>query len=228
MRAEGKQRVPPAATQQSVSETPPAHDTGSSDRELAERHRWGDSEAFDEIYRRFAPMVYGLACRLAGRPDRAEDLSQEVFIRIFRHLGRFDGRSALKTWIYRVTLNHCRSKLSRRRWPTQSLIEDDAEQGVQLVDERRGPEEHTLADDAGRRITDALGQIKPVFREAVVLRDLEGLAYDEIAEVLGVRIGTVRSRIARGRDRLRAILEIDVARQATRQAAGQPARRIES
>lgn len=219
-RAESQPRRQPSTAGALPAETGPAGPisgaTSTGDRELAERHRWGDAEAFDEVYKRFAAMVFGLAFRLAGRADRAEDLSQEVFIRVFRHLGRFDGRSSLKTWIYRVAINHCRSRLGRRKWPTQSLIEDDVEQGVQLIDQRRGPEARTLADDTGRRIALALADVKPVFREAVVLRDLEGLTYDEIAEVLGVRIGTVRSRIARGRERLRKVLEADAASLAAR------------
>ncbi|MEM7350986.1 MAG: sigma-70 family RNA polymerase sigma factor, partial [Acidobacteriota bacterium] len=84
--------------------------------------------------------------------------------------------------------------------------ENDGE-GARLIDERRGPEDNALAQDASRRVSLALRQVKPVFREAVVLRDLQGLSYDEIAEILKVRIGTVRSRIARGRDRLRIVLE---------------------
>ncbi|RMH16402.1 MAG: sigma-70 family RNA polymerase sigma factor [Acidobacteria bacterium] len=179
----------------------------SADLALAQRHRHGDDRAFDEVYRRFAPMVYNLALRLSGRAEVAEDLSQEIFIRIFRHLGRFNGRSSLKTWIYRVTVNHCRSRLGRRRWLTRPLAEDDADFGVQLVDERRDPESRTLAGDVGRRVAEGLRLVKPVFREAVVLRDLEGLSYQEIAQVLGVRLGTVRSRIARGREQLRVYLE---------------------
>lgn len=178
-----------------------------SDLDLATRHRYGDPEAFDEVYRRFAQMVFNLAYRMSGRPEEAEDLAQEVFLRIHRHLGRFNGRSALKTWVYRVTLNHCRSKLGRRRYPTQPLAEENDGEGARLIDERRGPEELALASDAGRQVLAALRQVKPVFREAVVLRDLQGLSYDEIADILKVRIGTVRSRIARGRERLRIVLE---------------------
>ncbi len=181
--------------------------SSDSDLDLATRHRYGDPEAFGEVYRRFAQMVYNLAYRMAGDAEEAEDLTQEVFLRIHRHLGRFSGRSALKTWVYRVTLNHCRSKLGRRRHPTQGLAEENDGEGAQLVDGGRGPEEQALARDAGRQVSEALRQVKPVFREAVVLRDLEGLSYDEIARVLKVRIGTVRSRIARGRERLRIALE---------------------
>ncbi len=178
-----------------------AAELGSRERSLVERHRWGDATAFEEVYRRFAEMVFNLAYRLAGEREEAADLTQEVFLRIYRHLGRFHGGSSLKTWIYRVALNHCRSRLGRRR-PLEPL--DDA--GAEPVDPARGPESRALAGDAGRRVAAALAGLPPAFREAVVLRDLEGLAYQEIAEVLGVRVGTVRSRIARGRDQLREIL----------------------
>lgn len=181
--------------------------SSNPDLDLAERHRYGDTEAFDEIYRRFAKLVYNLALRMAGDTAQAEDLTQEIFLRIYRHLGKFNGRSTLKTWVYRITLNHCRSKLGRRRLVTRPLAEENEGEGAEIVDERRGPEEKTLAQDAARQVAEALGHLKSPFREAVALRDLEGLSYDEIADILNVRIGTVRSRIARGRDRLRKILE---------------------
>ena len=181
--------------------------SSNPDLDLATRHRYGDEKAFEEVYNRFAQMVFNLAYRMSGTVEEAEDLAQEVFLRIHRHLGRFNGRSALKTWVYRVTLNHCRSKLGRKRYPTQPLAEENEGEGARLVDENRNPEDVALAHDAGRQVSLALRQLKPVFREAVVLRDLQGLSYDEIAEILKVRIGTVRSRIARGRERLRIILE---------------------
>lgn len=181
--------------------------SSSPDLDLATRHRYGDPEAFEEVYHRFAQMVFNLTYRMSGTVEEAEDLAQEVFLRIHRHLGRFNGRSALKTWVYRVTLNHCRSKLGRKRYPTQPLAEENDGEGARLVDEGRTPEDQALARDTGRLVTLALRELKPVFREAVVLRDLQGLSYDEIAEILKVRIGTVRSRIARGRDRLRIVLE---------------------
>ena len=181
--------------------------SSNPDLDLATRHRYGDERAFEEVYERFAQMVFNLAYRMSGTVEEAEDLAQEVFLRIHRHLGRFNGRSALKTWVYRVTLNHCRSKLGRKRYPTQPLAEENEGEGARLIDEKRNPEDIALAHDAGRQVSLALRQLKPVFREAVVLRDLQGLSYDEIAEILKVRIGTVRSRIARGRERLRIILE---------------------
>jgi RNA polymerase sigma-70 factor (ECF subfamily) len=178
------------------------------DVELVERHRCGDLHAFDEVYARFGEMVYNLSLRLAGNREEAADLTQEVFLRIYRHLGSFGGRSTLKTWVFRISINHCRDRLSRHI-PNMQSIDGDAEEGggVVLSDPARGPEELAVAADEGRRVMASLSRLPHVFREAVVLRDLEGLSYEEIAEVLGVRVGTVRSRIARGREQLRHLLE---------------------
>jgi RNA polymerase sigma-70 factor (ECF subfamily) len=182
------------------------------DLELVERHRLGDPRAFDEIYRRFDHMVFGLALRLSGSEDQAADLTQEIFLRVFRYIGQFRGRSSLKTWVFRIAINHCRSCLGRRRLPVQPL--PDGAEGAEadrgpgaLADPARGPEDLAVAADEGRRVAAGLATLPAAFREAVVLRDIEGLSYEEIAEVLGVRIGTVRSRIARGRDQLRTFLE---------------------
>ena len=185
----------------------PMHQDVALDVELVERHRCGDLHAFDEVYGRFAEMVYNLSLRLAGNREEAADLTQEVFLRIYRHLGSFGGRSTLKTWVFRIAINHCRDRLSRHVPNMQSIDGDPEGGGVTLADPARGPEELAVAADQGRRVTEGLSRLPQVFREAVVLRDLEGLSYEEIAEVLGVRVGTVRSRIARGREHLRLLLE---------------------
>jgi RNA polymerase sigma-70 factor (ECF subfamily) len=189
-----------------VTVYPVAHSDVAHDVALVERHRCGDLQAFDEVYARFGEMVYNLALRLAGNREEAADFTQEIFLRIFRHLGTFGGRSALKTWVFRIAINHCRDRLSRH-YPAMQSIDDTAEEGVPIADPGRGPEDLAVAADEGRRVTEGLSRIPPVFCEAVVLRDLEGLSYEEIAEVLGVRVGTVRSRIARGREHLRILLE---------------------
>ena len=186
---------------------PAVHHDVALDVELVERHRCGDLQAFDEVYARFAEMVYNLAARLSGNRDEAADLTQEIFLRIYRHLGSFGGRSTLKTWVFRIAVNHCRDRLSRHVPPMQSIDDGTEEEGVPIADPSRGPEELAVAADEGRRVAEGLARLPSVFREAVVLRDLEGLSYEEIAEVLGVRVGTVRSRIARGREQLRLFLE---------------------
>jgi RNA polymerase sigma-70 factor (ECF subfamily) len=177
------------------------------DIDLVERHRSGDIHAFNEVYERFGEMVYNLALRLSGHREEAADLTQEIFLRVYRHLGSFGGRSTLKTWVFRVAVNHCRDRMSRHTLLMLPIDEDTAEGRTAFADPSRSPEELALAADDGRRIAEGLSHLAPVFREAVVLRDLEGLSYEEIAEVLGVRVGTVRSRIARGREQLRVFLE---------------------
>jgi RNA polymerase sigma-70 factor (ECF subfamily) len=200
--------TPPREESVGVATVYPAiHHDVALDVELVERHRCGDLQAFDEVYGRFDDMVYNLAYRLAGNREEAADLTQEIFLRIYRHLGSFGGRSTLKTWVFRIAVNHCRDRLSRH-FPVMQSIDDGMEDGgVPIADPARGPEELAVAADEGRRVTEGLARLPQVFREAVVLRDLEGLSYEEIAEVLGVRVGTVRSRIARGREQLRLLLE---------------------
>jgi RNA polymerase sigma-70 factor (ECF subfamily) len=174
------------------------------DFDLADRHRYGDETAFRELYDRFSPMVWNLCLRLSGDPNRAQDLSQEVFLRVFKGLPRYRGGSTLKTWIYSIALNHCRGRLGRRSLELEDWDDERWTRGP--IDPARGPEEDLLARDGERRIAAALVALPVRFREAVVLRDLEGLSYEEIAAVLRVRTGTVRSRIARGRERLRRLL----------------------
>lgn len=181
----------------------------SSDLDLVERHRYGDETAFPEVYERYGALVYNLALRLSNDAEDAADLTQEVFLRIFRHLGKFRGGASLKTWVYRIALNHCRSRLGRRK-PLQPLSE---EAEVRLRDPRRSPEARAVSSDLGRHVAAALARLPANYAEAVTLCDLEGLSYQEISEVLQVRIGTVRSRIARGRDRLRGLLEEELARE---------------
>ena len=179
-----------------------------ADLDLAERHRYGDETAFEEIYDQFGAMVYNLALRLSGEPEEAADLSQETFLKVHRHLGGFRGRSSLKTWVYRVALNCCRSRYkSQRVWKSRTSSEPE-ERFEAMADGRRSPEDRAISRSTAERVEEALAQLQPIFREAVFLRDIEGLTYEEISQVLGQRLGTVRSRIARGRDKLRVLLEV--------------------
>lgn len=175
------------------------------ERDLVERHRRGEREAFEEYYVAHAALIYNLTLRHCGDPELARDLTQEILLKAFRGLARFRGGSSLKTWTYRICINHCRSRLGRRRPPMQAL-QDEEGRDREIVDAERGPEELLLAHEEQRRLAAALPQVDAQFREAIVLRDLEGLSYQEIAALLEVPIGTVRSRIARGREQLRAAL----------------------
>lgn len=169
------------------------------------RHAAGDRRAFEELYQRFSDLVFRLATRLSGSREEALDISQEVFLRVHRHLASFRGGSSLRTWLYRITLNQSRTAWSRR--PRREVGADLG--GLDLMrDPARGPDEVAMARESRHRVERALHSLPKAFREPLVLRDLEELAYDEIAAVLGLPLGTVRSRIARGRERLRRILEM--------------------
>lgn len=181
----------------------------SREASLVERHRQGDAEAFAEIYQQFESMVYNLALRMSGNRADAEDISQETFLRAYRHLKKFKGKSSLKTWVFRIALNCSNTRLKRRgrRW---ARTVDDAESKLEnAVDEGRSPEETAVSTDFSETVRAGLAELPIAYREAVLLRDFEELNYAEIAEVLGVRIGTVRSRIARGRNLLRKRLEVE-------------------
>ena len=184
-----------------------------SERALVERHRSGDPAAFEEFYDDYGEVVFNVTYRQCGDRELAADLSQEVFVRIFKSLGRFRCQSSLKTWVYRVALNHCRSRFARRRIATVPLHGSDdpaggVDRGHEPVDQRKDPEQRALDSDRTRTVARALRGVEASFREAVVLRDLEGLSYLEIAEVLEVPVGTVRSRIARGRQQLKRQIEL--------------------
>lgn len=157
---------------------------------------------WDEVVRDHSARVYRLAYRLTGNRHDAEDLTQEVFVRVFRSLssytpGTFEG------WLHRITTNLFLDMVRRRARIRFDALPDDAERipGRELSPQQAYDEAHFDGD-----IQAALDALPPDFRAAVVLCDLEGLAYDEIADALGIKIGTVRSRIHRGRSQLRAAL----------------------
>jgi RNA polymerase sigma-70 factor (ECF subfamily) len=150
-------------------------------------------------------MVFRLASRLSGSREEALDISQEVFLRVHRHLASFRGGASLRTWIYRITLNQSRTSWSRR--PRGEVFARSGRRLELVRDPARGPDEMAMARETMQRVEKALRGLPKAFREALILRDFEELAYEEIAAVLALPIGTVRSRIARGRERLRLSLE---------------------
>ncbi len=184
------------------------------DDSFLERLRAGEREAFEQLIARFQAEVYGLLYRLLGDREEARDATQETFLKVYRHIGRFRGECELKTWIYRIALNQAAN--SQRWWRRNGdrLVSMEALRegtelplGETLADPRADPEQQAIAREEERLLTEALQRIKPVFRTALLLRDMEGLSYEEIAAMLCVSVGTVKSRIARGREALRQELQ---------------------
>jgi RNA polymerase sigma-70 factor (ECF subfamily) len=183
---------------------------GSEERML-ERLREGDDAAYEALLERFQGPVYQLVYRLVDDPNEAGDVVQDVFLKVFRGVSGFRGQSSLKTWIYRIAVNEAHN---RRRWfhrHRKAEVVLDGDSGVtnriELVSDRgRTPYDWTLNGEMRTAIEEALEGLNPVFRSAVILRDLEELSYEEIADILDVSIGTVKSRILRGREALRRAL----------------------
>jgi RNA polymerase sigma-70 factor, ECF subfamily len=172
----------------------------------------GREEAYERLISRFQQPVYNLAYRLLSDTGDASDVTQEVFLKVFRSIGTFRAQSALKTWIYRIAVNESHNRrrwLFRHRHNEVGLEEefDDSEPRERAIpDAGRSPFDRAFDREKHALIEHALARINPGFREAVVLRDLEDLSYEEIAEILQISIGTVKSRIMRGREALRGQL----------------------
>jgi len=180
----------------------------SADKALVERLRAADEAAYEELLHRFEQPIYNLVCRLTDHPEDGADVTQEVFLKVFRSIGSFQGKSSLKTWIYRIAVNEAknqrRSFLRHRRQEVR--LEPDAETAgfsEWVPDPGPSPFEIALDHEAEQLIELALSEVNASFRAALVLRDVEGLAYEEIAEILQISLGTVKSRILRGREALK-------------------------
>ncbi len=188
---------------------------------LIARLRSGEMSAFDQLVEEYQPLVYVLTLRILHDIEDARDATQETFLKIYRHFANFRGEASLKTWICRIAINQARSTerwwRRRHRNETTSLdaplgLKDDGERSpIDFLQSRCAtPEDETLSRERGRQIERGLRQLKKDFRVAVILRDIEGLSYDEIAWVTDVSVGTVKSRIARGREMLREIVQAGV------------------
>ena len=184
--------------------------TAASERGLVELCRRGDAEAFARVVSIHESMVYNLSARLLGDGEEARDLSQDVFLQVYRQLGRFEGRSSLKTWIYRIVVNQARN---RQRWwrrrrrerscPIEDMTQADLARASAVRPDADAPYERLARAERARQMQAALLKLSFDHRAILLLREVEGLPCDEIAAALKVPEGTVKSRLARARDALR-------------------------
>ncbi len=189
-----------------------------AEAQFIEKLKAGDAWAFDRLVAERSGDVYALLYRLTEDREEARDLTQETFLQAFRHISGFRGDADLRTWLYRIAVNQARNRWRwwrrRRREATFSLDDTGAEGragaslGARIPDDAApDPEQNALARERESVLLAALGTLSRNYREVVVLRDIEGLSYEEVAAALDISVGTVKSRLSRGRNELRRRLE---------------------
>jgi RNA polymerase sigma-70 factor (ECF subfamily) len=177
--------------------------------ELVKRALAGEDSAWEELLRGHSRKIYNLCYRFTGRSSEAEDLTQEVFIKVFQTLRTYDAaQGAFSTWLNRVARNHLVDHYRRtRRDRLTSSLEDEVGQIAEKPSQTDGPVARVESRERRELLQAGLDKLSPDMREAVILRDLQDLEYEEVAEVLGVPLGTVKSRINRGRLELARVLK---------------------
>lgn len=201
-----------------MSEVASAVGLRAEDAELVRELQAGSESAFDLLIAQYHAPLYSLIARSLQNPSDAADITQEVFIKVFRSIGGFHGDSSLKTWIYRIALHEASNQ---RRWWTRhrkqevTIDIDSSSQDEEtetfslrdsLADQRDSPFECASQSETRARVEEALREVPEAFRSVLILREIEGMQYDEIAEILNLNMGTVKSRLLRGRATLRQAL----------------------
>lgn len=172
------------------------------DRRLARRIQQGDRLAFEEFVDSYGARVHRLVRRYVDHPNDAEDVTQEIFLDLYRSIGSYRGEAALGTWVYRVAMNHCLKHCQRKR-PESVGYEEALEREE---DRRFDPEQAAVRQELSTELHGALDRLSPLHRDVVILHELHGLTYQECAEVLEVPVGTVKSRLSNAIRRLRESL----------------------
>ena len=167
-----------------------------NERELIARLQKRDEAAFEELIRQYEKKVYTLCFRMCGNSEDAEEAAQDAFLALWRGIDRFRQESSLSTWIYRLATNACIDTLRRRKKQSGSVSLDDEELFVDAVEHR----------EAQKLLQEGLSALPEEYRKVLILREIEGLSYTEIAESASIELGTVKSRISRGRSLLRNFL----------------------
>jgi RNA polymerase sigma-70 factor, ECF subfamily len=184
---------------------------------LIERCQTGDRDAFDQLVARYQRYVFNLVYQHLGRTDDLEDVSQEVFLRVYKFIRKYKGTASLESWIYKIVLNYCRTHARRKSvlarifgfTPGRSSEEERSFEVLDTLpaetyDPAKAIEQRRQADD----IMQAVRALPDIYRDVLVMREVNELSYEEIAQILGISLGTVKSRISRARDLVRSKVRI--------------------
>ncbi len=177
------------------------------EEQLIARAASGDGVAFSDLMAMHESRMFAVALRMCANREDAQDCLQDAMIRIYRSISGFQAKSSFSTWVYRITMNTCLDELRRRKVRGAASLDTLLDGGWSPSDEEDVPEKYAIQSEQRRTLDQAIAELPEDMRSAIVLRDIQGFSYDEIAEMLTVNIGTVKSRISRGRERLRHILK---------------------
>lgn len=177
------------------------------ERKLIERASAGDSSAFNRLMEAHEKRMYAVALRMCANREDAQDCLQEAMLRVYRAISGFKGQSTFSTWVYRITMNTCLDELRRKKNRQNTSLDNLLDMGWSPTDEGDTPERHAVRSEARRRLHGAIRELPDDMRAAIVLRDIQGLSYEEIAQTLDINVGTIKSRISRGREKLREKLK---------------------
>lgn len=182
-----------------------------SDEDLMLRAKSGDRDAFGELVRRYGSKMVNLAYRITGDREMAEDIGQETFLRAYQSAWRYQTISKFSTWLHTIAINLCRNELRRRKWQTYSLEgmaqNDDEKIRIDIADHNTKPDILYERKEIERIVLKAVDSLPEHFKIPLILRDMQGLTYEEIEKILGLPEGTVKSRINRARLRVKEIIE---------------------
>lgn len=176
--------------------------------ELIKRCQQGDADAFDELVEKYQSQIINIAYGMLSNTEDAYDAAQEVFVKIYKSIGSFKGKSSLSTWIYRIVSNVCNDMLRKRQRSAaavsiNSVRDNDDDKDLELVDDAPTPEELLELGEAQRTLRLAISELSAEYREILTLSDIEQLRYEEIADILKCPVGTVKSRLNRARNALK-------------------------
>ncbi len=185
----------------------------ASEIDLVEKSQQGNIEAFEKLISAYQKKVFNIALRMTGNQDDASDISQEVFIKIFKSIGSFKKQSAFSTWVYKITINTCRDELRKQKNKRNTISIDE---GICLEDnkverqiESNDPTPELMAEkhEIEKLLKEAIFQLSEDYKEVIILRDIQGFSYSDIAKMIDCPEGTVKSRINRARSMLKDILK---------------------
>lgn len=183
------------------------------DRTIVKKAIKGNKNALEKLIIKYEKKVYNIAYQIFGNEHDANDMAQEVFIKVYKSLHKFNFKSTFSTWIYRITVNTCideyrkKSKNSKVEYMDETIKQQDSIIQKQFIDKGLTPEEEIIKNENIKFVRESIDELKEDYRIIIILRDIKGYSYENIADILDISIGTVKSRISRARSKLKKIIK---------------------